>query len=267
MWVYRTTEKKDVPQIVIYDYQMTRSTKHPAEFLKEFKGILVSDGYGVYHTLEDSRKDLVVAGCWVHLKRKFAEIVKATGKKKTNTLAAEAMEKISEIFHNDHLCEERSKLVDRQLVIKPMVDSFFAWAEEKSKLTDPSSATGEAFKYAMNQKKYLMRFLEEADIPMDNNAAERAIRPFTLGRKNWVMIDTIKGADASAAIYSIIETGKANNLNLYEYIKYLLEELPKCVREFGTEIPERLMPWSEELPPYLHKGYTGNHEKNKSAAI
>jgi hypothetical protein len=121
----------------------------------------------------------------------------------------------------------------RQEKIKPLVDEFFAWVKDKSaaESTDKSSETGKSLQYALNQEKYLRVFLEDAQVPLDNNAAEIAIRPFTVGRKNWVLIDTPRGAEASAGIYSIVETAKANGLKLYPYFTYLLEELPKIINE------------------------------------
>ena len=132
-----------------------------------------------------------------------------------------------------------------------MVDDFFEWVRENKDKVPLKSQTGKAFTYALNQEDYLRTFLSDPNIPLENNAAERAIRPFTVGRKNWVMIDTPKGARASAAIYSIIETAKMYDLKLYDYIRYLLEELPKY--ENCQECPEHLLPWSDQLPAELYK--------------
>ena len=129
----------------------------------------------------------------------------------------------------------------RQEKIKPLVDEIFAWVKDKSAVesTENSSEIGKSLQYALNQEKYLRVFLDDASVPLDNNAAEIAIRPFTTGRKNWVIIDTPRGAEASAGIYSIVETAKANGLKLYPYFTYLLEG---C-----TTMPDRLLPWSEEV--------------------
>ena len=111
----------------------------------------------------------------------------------------------------------------------------------------------EAFTYALNQEKYLKVFLTDGDVPMDNNASERAIRGFCVGKKNWQMIDTINGAKTSAMIYSIAETAKANNLKPYEYFEYLLEEIPKHMDDTDRSFLDRLLPWSSELPDYIRK--------------
>ena len=115
------------------------------------------------------------------------------------------------------------------------------------------SATGKAITYALNQEEFLRVFLKDGRLPIDNNEAERKIRGFTIGRKNWVMIDTKSGAEASAAIYSIVETAKANNLKIYDYLTYLLTELSKNLQDLNTEVPERLLPWSSELPSNVRK--------------
>ena len=111
----------------------------------------------------------------------------------------------------------------------------------------------DAFKYALNQEKYLKVFLTDGDVPIDNNASERAIRGFCVGKKNWQMIDTINGAKTSAMIYSIAETAKANNLKPYDYFEYLLEEIPKHMEDTDRSFLEDLLPWSENLPAHIRK--------------
>ena len=259
MWVYRTTTDEAEPQIVLYQYCHTRGHQNPKTFLDGFKGTLITDGYQVYHKLEKETPDqFKVAGCWVHCKRKFSEIVKASGKARgTGLLAEEGVKKISEIYkvdktiHNE-TTEEGEILKKRQDIIGPLVDEFFTWVKQNSDWVDEESAIGKAFTYAKNQEKYLREFLNDGNVPLDNNAAERAIRPFCIGRKNWIMIDTPAGADSSSVIYSIVETARANNLNMYEYMKYLLEELPEIIQK-GKEVPDRLMPWSSELPDKVRK--------------
>ena len=257
MWVYRTQKKEGVPQIVLYDYQKTRSSEHPENFLKGFKGTLSTDGYDVYHKLE--RTDPVsfkVCGCWVHAKRKYSELVKADGKKSKGTLADKGIKMISKIFYENKKLDDltaKERLEGRQNKIKPMVDEYFAWVKKNQRYVDPSSQTGKAFTYSVNQEQFLRVFLEDPELSMDNNIAEQAIRPFTIGRKNWVMIDTIKGAEASAVLYSLAETSRANGLRSYEYFRYLLTELPKYIHDFDTEIPESLFPWSENFPKELFR--------------
>ncbi len=260
MWVYTTDEYTPVPgQIVLYDYQLTRSHEHPRNFLRGFTGIVSSDAYQAYHELErEDPETFKVAGCWVHAKRYYSEIIKANGTKgKKGTFADKAVKKISKIFHEDNKLkdlEPEERLKKRQKDIKPLVDDYFDWVRKNQPYVDPRSQTGKAFSYSLNQEKYLRTFLDDPMVNMDNNQAERAIRPFTVGRKNWVMIDTIRGAEASAVLYSLAETAKANNLRTYDYFCYLLTELPKYIHDFETDIPESLFPWSEQFPKELFRG-------------
>lgn len=257
MWVYASMKKAGTEQIVLYDYQKTRGYEHPKEFLQGFSGTLITDGYQAYHRLEkEDPESFKVSGCWVHAKRKYTEIIKSDPEKAKGTLADKAVKKISKIFHENNKLDEYSpeeKLKKRHEKIKPLVDEYFNWVRKYQNHIDSASQTGKAFTYSLNQEKYLRAFLDDAALEMDNNTAERAIRPFTIGRKNWVMIDTLKGADASAVLYSIAETSRANGLKTYEYFRYLLTELPKYIHDLKTDIPEHLYPWSEEFPKELFK--------------
>ena len=150
---------------------------------------------------------------------------------------------------NDLSSEERLK--QRQAVVKPLVDAFFAYI--KTLKVSKKDTFGDAVSYALNQERYLRVFLEDGEVPIDNNASERAIRGFCVGKKNWQMIDTINGAKTSAIIYSIVETAKANNLKPYDYVQYLLEEIPKHMDDTNCSFLENLLPWSENLPAEIRK--------------
>ena len=130
---------------------------------------------------------------------------------------------------------------------------YFTWAKQNLLSVTPKSKTAKGLTYSLNQEKYLKTFLEDGEVPMDNNSAEQAIRPFCVGKKNWVMIDTIAGAEASAIIYSIAETAKANNLKPYHYFEYLLTEIPKHMDDHDTSFCEDLLPWSDKLPAECRK--------------
>jgi len=257
MWVYRTGSMYREKPIVIYDYQKTRNTSHPREFLKEFNGICVTDGYQVYHTIEKEREDLAIAGCWAHARRRFDEALKATPKdKQKSSTANKALKLIQAIYREEGklanlTSEERRE--QRQLVVKPLVEAYFAWAHKTEPNVLANSKTHKGLQYSINQEKYLSVFLEDGDVPMDNNAAERAIRGFCVGKKNWVMIDTINGAKSSAIAYSIAETAKANNLKPYEYFKYLLTEIPEHMDDTDRSFIEKLLPWSKSLPDECRK--------------
>lgn len=257
MWVYRTGKMYDAPPIVLYEYQKTRNTSHPRKFLKEYKGTCVTDGYQVYHTLENEQKDLKIAGCWSHARRKYADVVKALGNDKAkDTFAYQALKQIGAIYKIDEALaklppEERVKR--RQLSVKPLVEAFFAWIRENRYKVPQKSETGKGFTYCLNQEKYLKVFLEDGMVPADNNAAEQAIRGFCVGKANWHLIDTIHGAKASAIIYSIAETAKANNLKPYNYFEYLLTEIPKHQEDTSLDFMKELLPWSESLPDECRK--------------
>lgn len=255
MWVYRSGHLYQNRQIVLYEYQQTRNASHPREFLKGYDGICVTDGYQVYHTLEKELEELTIAGCWVHCRHRFDEALKLIPKsyqKESNAFLL--MKQIQAVYReegklNDLSSDERLK--QRQAVIKPLVDAFFAYL--KTINVSKKDKFGDAVGYALNQEKYLRVFLTDGDVPIDNNASERAIRGFCIGKKNWQMIDTIHGAKSSAIIYSIVETAKANNLKPFDYVEYLLEEIPKHMDDRDCSFLEDLLPWSEKLPAEIRK--------------
>ena len=257
MWVYRTGRMYTERQIVLYEYQKTRNASHPREFLKDFNGVCVTDGYQVYHTIEGEREDLRIAGCWSHARRRFDEAVKALPKQKQkDSRAYLALTMIQAIYREEKQLKDLpagERKDRRQLSVKPMVEAYFTWVRENLPKVPPKSKTWEGFHYSLNQEKYLKVFLDDGEVPMDNNAAEQSIRGFCIGKKNWVMIDTIAGAKASAIIYSIAETAKANNLKPYDYFEYLLTEIPKHLDDTDRSFLDDLLPWSPSLPANCRK--------------
>lgn len=255
MWVYRSGHLYQKRQIVLYEYQQTRNASHPREFLKGYDGICVTDGYQVYHTLEKELEELTIAGCWVHCRRRFDEALKLVPKscqKESNAFLL--MKQIQAIYREEGKLKDLSsdeRLKERQAVIKPLVDAFFAYL--KTINVSKKDKFGDAVGYALNQEKYLRVFLTDGDVPIDNNASERAIRGFCIGKKNWQMIDTIHGAKSSAIIYSIVETAKANNLKPFDYVQHLLEEIPKHMNDKDCSFLEDLLPWSGKLPAGIRK--------------
>lgn len=255
MWVYRSGHLYRDRQIVLYEYQQTRNASHPREFLKGYDGICVTDGYQVYHTLEKELEELTIAGCWVHCRRRFDEALKLIPKpsqKESNAFLL--MKQIQAIYREEGKLNDLSsneRLKQRQAVIKPLVDAFFVYL--KTINVSKKDKFGDAVGYALNQEKYLRVFLTDGDVPIDNNASERAIRGFCIGKKNWQMIDTIHGAKSSAIIYSIVETAKANNLKPFDYVQHLLEEIPKHMNDKDCSFLEDLLPWSEKLPVGIRK--------------
>ncbi len=257
MWVYRTGRMYTDRQIVLYEYQRTRNASHPREFLKDFSGICVTDGYQVYHTIENEREDLVIAGCWSHARRRFDEAVKALPKaKQKDSRAYLALTMIQAIYREEKQLKElpaQERQNRRQLSVKPLVEAYFTWVRENLPKVPQKSKTWEGFNYSLGQEKYLKVFLDDGEVPMDNNAAEQSVRGFCIGKKNWVMIDTVAGAKSSAIIYSIAETAKANNLKPYDYFEYLLTEIPKHLDETDRGFLDDLLPWSPDLPANCRK--------------
>ena len=257
MWVYRSGYMYPEKQIVLYEYQRTRNASHPREFLKDYSGICVTDGYQVYHTLEKEKEDLTIAGCWVHGRRKFEEAlatIPAEGKKES--VAWLVMKQIQAIYREEGKLKELSsqeRLAQRQVVIRPLVYALFAYLKQKKEQIVVKGKLEAAFTYLLNQEKYLRVFLNDGDVPMDNNASERAIRGFCIGKKNWEVIDTINGAKTSAVIYSIAETAKANNLKPYEYFEHLLTVIPEHMEDTDRSFLEELLPWSPALPENIRK--------------
>ncbi|MGY3663750.1 MAG: IS66 family transposase [Roseburia sp. 1XD42-69] len=257
MWVYRTGRMYTERQIVLYEYQKTRNASHPREFLKDFNGVCVTDGYQVYHTIEGEREDLRIAGCWSHARRRFDEAVKALPKQKQkDSCAYLALTMIQAVYREEKQLkdlpagERRNR---RQLSVKPLVEAYFTWVRENLPKVPQKSKTWEGFNYSLNQEKYLKVFLDDGEVPMDNNAAEQSIRGFCIGKKNWMMIDTVAGAKSSAIIYSIAETAKANSLKPYDYFEYLLTEIPKHLDDTDRGFLDDLLPWSPNLPANCRK--------------
>ena len=175
-------------------------------------------------------------------------------------MAHEAYAMITEILHIDNGFDDLSsedRLKQRQLILSEKVDAYFAWVKHKYTQVTHNSNIGKALAYSIHQEPYLRTFLTDGDVPMDNNYAEQAIRPFTIGRKNFVLIDSSNGARASAMIYSLVETAKANHLNVYEYFELLLTEIPKHMNDTNLSFLDELLPWSpnvqEKCPSRLKK--------------
>ncbi len=265
MWVHRSGEYFRDKPIVLYEYQRTRHHEHPLSFYKGYKGVLVTDGLQQYHLVEQKIDGLTNANCWAHARRDFADACKAIGK--TNTLALkasvahQALELIAGIYHADEALKDLSaeeRLEQRKIKVEPLVDAFFLWIREQlsSGASLPKGKTAEGLNYCLNHERYLRIFLTDGNVPIDNSASERAIRPFCIGKKNWVVTNTEKGAEASALAYSIAESAKLNNLKPYDYFKHLLTELPDRMDDKDHIDPETLddlMPWASELPEVCHK--------------
>lgn len=256
MWIYRTGKSYTDTPVILYEYQRTRKSDHPEEFLKDFKGIMVCDGYSAYRKLDRKNPDIIFAGCWSHARRRFTEALKAlpktAQKNAKETVDYEAVSRIAAIYHLDNQMEGQPAKVRkmyRQANIRPLVEAFFAWAKEiQSKNQLSRGKTLDGINYCINQEASLKAFLEDGDIPMDNNATESALRSFCLHKHTWKLIVSLDGANASAIIYSITETAKANNLNPFRYLEYVLTVLKDHQDDRDYGFIDDILPWSEKLP-------------------
>ena len=244
MWLYRTGNDGKAP-IILYDYQPSRSGDNAASYLKDFKGYVHSDGYSGYNKLDGITR----CGCWTHLRRKFVEAI--PDKKAVDaplTSAEIGRDFCNQLFKVEESLKDltpKERFCKRLELEKPILEAFWCWLESLTVLK--GSALGKAVTYAMNQRPFMENYLLDGRCAISNNAAENAIRPFTVGRKNWLFADTPKGASASAAVYSIIETAKANGLNVFVYLQHLLLYMPDTDWQNYPEELDDLMPWSSEV--------------------
>ena len=243
-WLYRTGAYSEKP-VVIYEYQETRQQDHPKAFLKGFEGYLHTDGYQVYHNLPPG---IIVVGCWAHCRRYWEKLYDTIAKDKRAGSNAELgllycnlMFAFEEEFRDLSPKERYDK---RLLYSKQVSDEFFKWAGSLNAL--PKSLLGDAVHYSLSQRQYLENIYLDGRLELSNNLAERSIKPFVQGRKQWLFSCTPNGAEASSIIYSIIETAKENHLNPFQYMKFLLERLPNAK---ASELDD-LLPWSSKLPDY-----------------
>ena len=250
MWVYCSgtdspdtptiEDKNKPPNIVLYDYQNSRAGRCAEDYLQDFNNYLQVDGYVGY---EQTHATLV--GCWAHARRKFieAQTVQVKGKIGKADWAINHIQKLYRIEKEikDKTTEEKQRI--RQEKSTLLLEQFKTWLDKSALHVPPKSAIGKAVGYSIRQWSKLARFVESGHINIDNNRAERAIKPFVIGRKNWMFSNTAKGAHASAVLYSIIETAKANGLIPFDYLKYLLEQLPTKPEDI-----DYLLPWNVALP-------------------
>jgi len=241
MWV-RRGGPPDRP-VVLFNYSPSRSQAVADELLDGFEGYLQSDGYQVYGNFAAANENVISVGCWAHARRKFEQAVKAQGDGKPKAgMAMQGLSYIRILYRiedgiKNNTQEERYAI--RQAEAKPMLEKIRTWLDKSISKSPTSSSVGKALNYLNNQWRTLTHYIDDGRLQIDNNRTENAIRPFVVGRKNWLFADTPKGAHASAALYSIIETAKANGLEPYRYLRHIFKELPKAV---SVEQFEALLP-------------------------
>lgn len=261
MWIYRGGDP-DRPALV-YQYHPSRSGDVVSQYLKGYKGYVQSDGFSGYDFIDHS-PDIIHVGCWAHVRRKFVDVVKASGNRKSvkgrTGNAEKAIEYIRRLYAIEKNAREREVsyqelYAERRKYAKPILDEFKEWLDEISPKTPPKGLLGMAVSYTLKQWDRLVRYLEDGRLRPDNNLAENAIRPFVVGRKNWLFSGHPNGAKASAALYSLIETAKANDLEPYAYLRYLFDKLPmaKSEDDYRALLPNRLS--RQELAQAFNRGW------------
>ena len=243
MWVYSTSANA-TKNIRIFKYSTGRTGENAKDFLKGFKGYLHTDGYAGYNKVEDIHQCL----CWAHLRRYFTDALPKDMKSEEATLPAEGIAFCNKLFEwerefkNLNLEERQIKRLEKE---KPLLEAFWTWAKTSNQKVLPKSKIGKALQYALNHKEKLETYLEDGNCVISNNIAENSIRPFTIGRKNWTFCGSPKGAEASACVYTLVETAKANGLNPYKYLEFLLSRLPGSNVKTNPKVLDLMMPWDE----------------------
>ena len=244
MWIFRRGDPEK--PVLIYQYHPTRSGDVAAALLRDFKGYVQTDGYSGYDFL-DSEQDITHIGCWAHARRKFKDVVKAMGKNRKKTGSADvALNYIGRLYQIEKNAGRRNLTPEeihreRREKSRPILDEFKKWLLKRSSQTPPKGLLGKAISYTLKQWDRLVGYLHDGRLPMDNNAAENSIRPFVVGRKNWLFSGTPEGAAASALLYSLVETAKANGLEPYSYFRHVFDRLPVART---LEDLEALLPWN-----------------------
>ncbi len=248
--MYRTSGDSKKP-VVLYDYQSSRAGECASDFLEGFSGYLHTDGYEGYHC--KLPPEITTVGCWAHMRRKFTDALKSIPQEiRSRSPAQTGLGSCNQLFALEESYTEKQLSFEERYRARlersaPVAEKFFAWAkEEQAKNPVPKSMYGAALGYAINQERWLRNVFLDGRLELSNNRAERAVRPFAVGRKNWLFANTPNGADASCAIYSIVETAKANGLNPFSYLKFLLERLPN-----GNSL-EECFPWAVTVQQQLH---------------
>ena len=245
MWVYATSRHTEHP-IRIFDYRTGRAGAHASEFLEGFHGYLHTDAYAGYEKVKDVTRCL----CWSHNRRYFHDALPKDLKSAEATLPLEGIKFCNRLFKIEELCRDLSpeeRRIKRLELAMPVLEAYWVWVEKNTDKVLPKSKISKAFQYTLNQREGLMSYLKDGHCEISNNIAENSIRPFTVGRRNWLFSGSPKGASASAIVYSLVETAKANGLNPYKYLNLLLEILPRYSVEERSEGIEQLLPWNPQV--------------------
>lgn len=241
-WMWVQTGGPPNHPVVLFDYTSSRAQDVPLRLLEGYQGYLMTDDYAGYNAVAN-QPGVERLGCWAHARRKFIEAQKAQPKGKTGRadMALNLINKLYGIEREGKDVSDEQRLLLRQQKSDPVLTQLKGWLDKTHGQVTPQSALGKAIGYLANNWSKLIRYTEAGHLPIDNNPAERAIRPFVIGRKNWLFNDTAKGAHASALIYSLVETAKANGQEPYAWLRYVLERLPLAN---NADDLEALLPWN-----------------------
>ena len=254
MWVFRA-EREGRP-LIYYQYDPTRSHKVPEAFLEGYKGTVQSDGYSGYSFL-DKIEEIRHIVCWAHARRKFMDVLNAKGSKNKRGHAGIAIKFIRDLYRVEKEAREQDLSPERVVALrqqkaKPILESFQKWLDNISPKTPPKRLMGKAISYTLKNWSRLTGYLEDGNAKIDNNLVENSIRPFVIGRKNFLFADSVNGANAVAVFYTMVETAKAHELNPEHYLNYIFTHLPAAET---VEQIEALLPWSvtpeQILPEHL----------------
>ena len=244
IWIHRSGNCEG-PPIVLYKYTSTRSGDHAKKFLEGFRGFHVSDAYAGYEKVEGITRCL----CFSHLRRYYLDAIPLDSGKKEIPGSGGAIGRAycDKLFRLERkwkelLPEERKK--NRLMYSVPVLDAFFAWAENTFTNQDYLK---KALGYTLNHKKYFTNFLLDGRIPLSNNLSEIAVKPVAITRKNSLFSDSPNGAEASATVFSIINTAAANNLDAYKYLEYLFQKLPNSNFASNSSVLDEYLPWADKV--------------------
>ena len=243
MWLFRSGEDGG-PPIILYKYSETRAGDNAVDFLHGFKGYLMCDGYSGYNKVSDAKR----TACWAHIRRYLTDAIPKGKELDYAQPSVQGIMYINQLFHLEDVIKAKYTSFDaikeaRLEKEKPIVEGFLSWLDKQSPVR--GSRMDKAVTYIQNRRSYLTTYLEDGRCSFSNNLSEIAIRPFTVGRKNWLFCDTPNGAQASAVVYTMVEMAKANGVNVYHYLTYLLEKLPND--RMSDEELELLAPWNENV--------------------
>lgn len=242
MWVYCSI-RDAVNPIRYFEYQPGRSGKYPEAFLREYEGYIHTDAYSGYNAVSGVKRCL----CYTHLRRAFVDALPKDIHNSEASKPAEAILRLNQFFNIESELEALppdQKKKERLIREKPLLEAFWSWAEKSAIGELPKSKLSKAFHYALNNREGFWNYLEDGNCSISNSLAENCIRPFVIGRKNWLFSGSPKGAEASAGIYPLVETAKANGLAPMKYIKYILSDMPGSAFLEHPEYLDDYLPWN-----------------------